>query len=83
MVGQVRLSMTFFKDLNLGKERNPLRQIQGGCNEAVPKPLYLMVVCFVKFDLGLSESTLTLVFPFKRCEKHVSMYFFGSWWFQS
>jgi hypothetical protein len=31
----------------------------------------------VKFDLGLSESTLTLIFPFKRCEKARFQVFFS------
>jgi hypothetical protein len=49
--------------------------------KAVPKPFIpnlvtRIVVWFVKFNLGLSESTLTLGFPFKRCEKaHFQVFF--------
>jgi hypothetical protein len=48
---------------NLAEE---LSHLQGGCNEAVPKPLPSLVTRIV---VWFSGSTLTIVFPFKRCEK--------------
>jgi hypothetical protein len=38
---------------------------------------YLVTRIVARFDLGLSESTLTLVFPFKRCEKNTFSSIFG------